>query len=388
MKARPEYDHSGHSGRKAGILSTLLLFLCIIAVAFLSYQRSLNPEADLKDVLQVFQLMEPEVVKEAQLLYTYEFDEREKPTFVLYKEYIVKCSNSGIWFLDKAGEVVRSEGIIFNNPIIKTNGSLLLVADQGAGEICVLDDKAVRWREKVDASILNADISNNGYVTVITSAKRDNNEVRVFESHGLELFRKIIANDFAVSARFSPSDKYLAVSGISAGAAGAFSHYKFYDMEGKDLAGITFDTLGDLLPLFWFSSGNIIFAAGDRAVASFDSTGKFIWDKQFRNVAGAEPAGINKLAVTGENENGAVLQLYSAEGQELFTSILQGKPEGLNAIKGIISVNTSDTVYFYNEKGRNISKFFAGSTVKQVYFFNRQQAAVLCNRELRIININ
>jgi hypothetical protein len=38
---------------------------------------------------------------------------------------------------DKTGEVVRTENIAFNNPVIKKNGSFLVVADLGSTEICV-----------------------------------------------------------------------------------------------------------------------------------------------------------------------------------------------------------------------------------------------------------
>src|SRR5690606_29642697 len=98
----------------------------------------------------------------------------------------------------------RSEGIEFEDPIVRTSGSRILLANAGSTEICVMDGDSIRWQDKTDTAILNADISDGGYVTVITSAKRDNNVIRVYESHGVELFRKIIAADFAVSAGVSP----------------------------------------------------------------------------------------------------------------------------------------------------------------------------------------
>jgi hypothetical protein len=271
--------------------------------------------------------------------------------------------------------------------VIKVNGSRLLAGDIGAGGIYVLNDRTVKWQEKLDTAILNADISEDGYVTVITSSKRDNNEVRVFDPYGIELFRKIIANDFAVSACMSPSGKMLSVSGISAGTAQAYSHYKFYNKDGEDLADQAFDISGELLPLFWYNHDDSIYAIGDSAAASIGKTGSLVWEKQFKRVAGASPAGNAYLAAAVEYDAGSQLKIFDKAGKEVSSCSLQGKPEGLNAIKGAIAVNTYDTVYFYNEKCKSTGKYSAGSHIRQVYFFTRQQAVIISDGSITVVNI-
>lgn len=365
-----------------------MLFVCVVAVAVFTWQSSLDSSAGPEDLLKLFQASPTDVIKEAHTQYIYEFDAREKPVFIAYKDFIVRCGSSGIWFLDKTGEVIRSEGLIYNNPIIKTNGSLILVADQGTGDLAVLNNESIQWSEKIDESILNADISEDGYVTLITTAKRDNNEVRVFESHGVELFRKVIANDFAVSANISPSEDRLVLSAVSTGAAGAFSVYKFYDMKGENIAELSFNTISELFPIFSYNSNGSIFAVGDKAAVSIDPTGTVVWDKKFHRVAGAAPAGNGQFAVAADSDEGSILKIYQSDGKELASCELPGKPEGLNAIRGVVCVNTSDIVYFYNSKGSIISKYSTGSPIQQVCFFNKHQAAVVTDRQAAVININ
>lgn len=386
MKLQPEQENTRPGGRVAGLLSALLLCLCIIAVAFMTYQKSLDPVAGLKDILQKFSFSNFNTLKEAKKEYSFEFDKNDNASFAIYNDYIVKCSSGGIWFMDRTGEVVRTENIAFNNPVIKKSGSFLLVADLGSTEICVLDDKGMRYREKLDEPVLNADINSDGYVTAVTSAKRDNNIIRVIEPHGLEIFQIVIANDFTVSAGISPNGENLAVSGISTGAAGVYSHYKFYDMKGKDLAELSFDATGELLPIFWFFDKNKIFAAGDRSVAAFDTSGSIVWEKKFRSVAGAEISNGRRLAAAVEDDKGYVLELFNADGNEYASASLEGKPEGLSAYKGIISINTADTVYFYDEKCRNIGRYHAGAPVSRVYFLSRQQAVVITDHEAAVVN--
>lgn len=388
LKIPQEQVKSESNGRTTGIVAALLLFLCVISVAFYTYQKSLNQSASPKDLLHLFRGTGSRVVKEAQIKYSFNFDSREKPVFVAYSYYIVKCSSGEIWFLDREGEVVWSESITFKNPILKTNGSQLLAADIGAGELFLMEDRSIRWRDKLDSSILNADISEDGYVTVITSSKRDNNEIRVYDPQGVELFRKIIANDFAVSAYIAPSEKILAVSGISTGAVGAYSNYKFYDLEGKDLGRQSFDVLGELLPIFWYNHDDSLFAVGDRAAALLDKTGKLIWVEQFKSIAGAGPVRSKRFALVAESNEGTQLMLYTTSGQKLSSCSLQGKPKGMAAINGTIAVYTYDMVYFYNDKCKNIGKYSAGSNIKQIYFLDRQQAAVITDSTVTVININ
>ncbi len=387
MRNNPDQESPKSGGRAAGILTTLLLFVLIIAVALFSYERSLDPSVELKDLIKALGTSVEKEVKEAEVQYSFGFDAREKTAFVPYRDLVVKCSKSGILFLNKTGDIIRSESIAYTNPLLKTNGDQLLAADIGSTELCVLNNDSVIWQDKTDAAILNADISEDGYVTVITQAKRDNNVIRVYESHGVELFRKIIANDFAVSANVSPSEKYLTLSAISTGAVGPFSRYKFYDMEGKELAELSFDSSGELLPLFWYNKDDSIFAAGDSAAGTISTTGTSLWQEQFTSVSGAERAGNDMLAVAAQTDGGAVLNIYSADGKKHASAELQGVPSGLEAVKGRISVYNDNTVFFFDERGNNTSQYNTGKRIRQVCLFNKNQAAVITDGEVTILGI-
>lgn len=388
MREMPEHGRPEPGGRGAGIIATFMLMLCVAAVAVYSYCRSIGMTGGLQEMFREIASSSEDTVKEAEVLYTFGFDERDKPVFAIYKGNLVKCSKSGIFFLDRTGRIVRSENIEFNDPIVKTNGSLILVVDAGATDICVMDDESVVWKDKTDAAILNADISNGGYVTVITSAKRDNNAVRVYEPHGMELFRKIIATDYAVSACISPSEEYLVLSSISTGAVGPFSKYKFYDMEGNELSELSFSQNGELLPLFWYINNDSIFAAGDSAAASIGVKGKTVWEEQFRNVLGAGPAGSGLLAVAAETDEGAMLNVYTADGRKKASVKLQNEPEGLDSIKGAVCVYTDDTAYFFDDNGTIKGKYTAGEKISQVCLYDKKHAAVITEGEITVVGIN
>ncbi len=385
MKHIPGKDGPTPGERAAGIITALMLFLCIAMVAVFSYRRSIDPSIDPRDTVMKLAGLGEKEAKTAEVLRSFVFDIMEKPRFTLYRGNIVKSSRSGILFLDKTGAIVRSESIGFDDPIARTNGSRLLVVNAGSTEICVMDGDSIRWQDRTDTAILNADISDDGYVTVVTEAKRDNNVVRVYEPHGVELFRKIIAVDFAVSAAISPSGKRLVLSSVATGAVGPFSRYKFYDMEGTELTEVSFDSPGDLLPLFWFNRDDSIFAVGDSAAAYIGPDGEIGWKEQFRSVAGAAPAGDGRLAVAAYVDEGAVLNVYTAGGEKEFSVKLQGSPKGLDAAKGVVAVYTEDTVYFYDSRGTNTHIHNADGEILEVRLFDKRQAVVVTEGEITIV---
>ncbi len=388
MKMPQEQTKRETGGNAAGILAALLLFICIILFAYYTYMKSTNPSVTPKDLLQLLPGSKIHAVKDAQVQFEFDFDAKDKSDFTVYGDYIAKCSTGGIWLLDKKGASVWSESMSLNKPVLKTNGARLLGADIGANDIFVVEGRTIRWRDKLDASILNADMSEDGYVSVIVASKRYNNEIRVYDPYGVELFRKIIANDFAVNAGISPNEKTLAVSGISTGAYGAYSDYKFYDFNGSDPVIQTFEASGELLPLYWFNSDGSLFAAGDRAVACVDKAGKVIWEKQFTAVSGACPAGDRRLAVTAESGEGIQLKVYDPKGSELASGNLAFRPSRMTAVKGAVAVFSNDSAYFYNDRCQNISKYSSASQIQQIIFFNRQLAAVITNDTVTVVSIN
>lgn len=381
-------DRSQISGGIGTVITAILLSLCVILFAIYTYQKSIDHSLTPKSFFEQLGSQKSEDVKEAQLLYSFNYDPKDKPVFAIYKDYIVKCSSSGLWFLDKTGEVVWSESITFFNPSIKVNGAYLLVFDMGSLNICVIKDKEVVWKEKLDEEIVNADIGKDGAVAIITESKRDNNEVRVFNSGGIEVFRKIIANEFAVTAGFSPSSNVLAVSMLTAATSEVYTEYKFYDMKGNDLFKLSFEESSEILPMFCFNIDKSLFVFGDTALAYADKTGKVIWEKQFTNVFGAYPSGNRTIAAAVNDQKQDKLILYDTAGNEVGSCELNSVPDAVCAIKGLIAVNIHDKVCFYNSNCKNVAWYSSDTLIQKVFLFSKHQAVIITNNNVLVVSIS
>lgn len=381
-------DRSLISGGIGTVITAILLSICVILFAFYTYKKSLDHSLTPKSFIEQLGSHESQDVKEAQVAYSFNYDSKEKPVFAIYKDYIVKCSSSGIWFLDKTGEVVWSENITFFNPTIKVNGAYLLVFDTGSLNVCVIKDKAVIWKDKLDEEVVNADIGKDGSVVIITESKRDNNEVRVFNSGGIEIFRKIIASEFAVTAGVSPSSNVLAVSLLTTAASEVHTNYKFYDMKGNDLSSLSFEESSEILPIFCFNSDKSLFAFGDTALAYLDRTGKIIWEKQFTNVFGACLSGNKVIAAAVKDSKGDKLILYDITGEEVSSCELQSEPDAIDSVKGLIAVNMRNTVYFFNSDCKNVALYSDDTLIQKVFLFSKHQAVIITNDNILVLNIS
>ncbi len=132
------------------------------------------------------------------------YDIEMHPQFEIFKDNIIKCTKNSIEFLDKAYELKTSIPIRMNNPIIKKQGSYYAIADLDGKELVVMYGNQIRWKNKIDDDIINFDISESGYLSVIHKKKNYKNAVSVFNPQGIKQFTLGKAENIILSANISP----------------------------------------------------------------------------------------------------------------------------------------------------------------------------------------
>ena len=382
-----ETGNNQPTGRKTGVIMAVLLFLAVISVAFFTYLSSQNIDIRTVSLGQLSAGIRDGQVKNSETLYDIPFDPREHPAFSVYRDCLVKYSKDGIRLLDKKGAEVLTETMPLNKPLARTNGKELLIADIGGQDVYVLNEDGIIWKDKLDVSIINADISREGFVTIVTSSKRYNGEVRVYDTHGIELFRSIIASNFAVSAKISPSSGQMAVDSINTTGIKASTSIRFYDMNSVDLGEKNLEASDSIFSSIFYSDTDELFAVGDKSIIGFDKDRNIEWEKKFEGISSACLTSGKRLAAVVDVDSGTKLAVYSPTGKELAACPVDGSIRNVNAGGGVIAVSTLRDIFFFNEKCRNIGKYTSKSDITDVYFFSRQQAAVVTKNQVSIIGI-
>ena len=376
------------SGKRSSVLMAAILFITIAAIAAFGYIKSQGIELKNIDVRQFLSgNNKVRLLNETSSITEIPYDSKEHPVFGIHMDYIVKCTRDGIWLLDKKGREIWSVGVPLSNPLIKTNGKDLLVVDIGGKDIYVINGKNVRWNDKTDETIQNAEIAENGFVTVITSSKLYNGVVRVYDKHGIELSQSTIANDFAVTAKIAPSGKQMVINLINASNAKSYTYLKFFDLNETEPVKKDMPQGKGLYPFVWFSGEDSIYTAGNTSIAYMDKDGNIIWEKQFSKIASACITGSKRLAAAVVNGNVIDLKVFTPAGEEYASAQLEGEVLNINSFGGIISVNTGSKASFMTEKCKNIGEFDTRSDIKEVFFFNKQQAAVVTKSYVAVVDL-
>lgn len=387
MSLPEETDNNRPAGGKTGVVMAILLFLAVISVALFTYLKSQDIDIRAVSLGRLAAVAGGSRVKAAEALYGFSYDPREHPVFSVYRDYIVKSSKDGIRLLDKKGADVWAEAVPLNKPLVRTNGRELLVADVGGQDVYVLRTDGMLWTDRLDVNIINADISREGFVTLVTSSKRYNGEVRVYDIHGIELFRSIIASSYAVSAKISPSGGQMAVDSIDTTGARASTSIKFFAMDSTDLGGKSLEASNSVFPYIYYTDADELIAVGDRAILCFAKDRSIKWEKKFAGVSGACLTGGKRLAAVVDDGGGTKLEVYSSDGRELSACPVEGGIKSMSAGGGLIALSTSREISFYDERCRNVGKYTSQSDISDVYFFSGQQAVVVTRNQVSVIDI-
>lgn len=384
-------------GKRTNIAMTLLLFAAVLAVAFFVYLKSQNidiSDVNIKEFIAgITSMKEKETDKEKVVEISY--DAKERPAFSVYKDTVIKCTRDGISGLNKKGEELWTKSFTIENPIMKTNGTDVLIADIGGNEVCVINGSDVKWNIKVDNDIINADISESGHVTVVHEAKGYRSKIRVFDPLGVEMFERNIAEKFVLSARVSPSGKQLLINSIDAGGVSATSSLEFTDMLGNPFAArIPKDTL--VFPSAWYLNDDSVFAVSDSYIVYFDKGRNEKWGKEFREVYSSNTVSGKYLvlAAASEKKGGAFgrsltdIQVLNIKGQQISSYTIEDRVVNIDTYSDVIAINTGREVYFINTRGKLVGKYSSKSDIMRVYFFSKVEAAIVTKNSVVIIKIS
>ncbi|MCX7921171.1 MAG: DUF5711 family protein [Clostridia bacterium] len=380
--------------KKSSIAAFLLLLVVVVGVAVFVYLKSQN--VDLKSIslkdLDI-NLLTKGKTNNTEIT-EIKYETKENQVFGVYKDYIIKCNNDSITWLDKKGEQYWTIQASFSKPIIKTAGSYLLVADMGGKDICVINGKEIRWNKKVDNSIINVDINESGYTALVQEGKGYKAVISVFNPQGIERFTRTIAENFVISAKVLAAGKQILINRVDTSGVSASTNLEFNDLSNdKPFANIPVENM--IFPSVWYFKDGGLFIAGDSVVKYYDSKRSELWKKEFSNIYSSNVA-LGKYAVvaveSGERKGflGGTktdIKVFDSEGEEYSTYTIEDEVTSIEAYGDVIAASTGRSVYFISIKGKLLSKHNTKAEVTGIYFFGEEQAVILTKNGILVVPV-
>lgn len=387
----------GPANRLISLAAFLMLVMLMLLISYLVYLKSNNIDIKTVSINEMLKgnifLKNEEKEEEAVQI---QYNPKDHPVFSVYKGYIVKCISDSIKFLDKDGQEVWSKTLPVANPIIKTNGVELLVTGSGSKDVYLIKDKEIKWSNKLDNNVINADISESGHVVVVHETKGYKGAVTVFNLQGGPFFTRNIAEGFVVSAKVSPKAKLVLINTLETGGVKANSGITMTDMLGNPTVDkiLVEDTV---FPVTWFLDDEAAVAVSDSRVVCWSKDGKLKWEKQFdgEDILSSVVAGGKNMiiAASSEGKNGLIgtastkIFEITHEGKQTEIYSVEDVVKNIEARDDIIAVNTGREVHFISLKGKLLGKYSSKIDINEVKFFSKKEAVVITKSSVEVINI-
>lgn len=390
---RKDIEPKKKHGKFNIILFIILLFI-IISTSIGAYLNSIEIDMQNISVKELFEnkfyLGEKLDSKEALLEMAYDSNTNAK--FTSYNNYIVRCTQNKIDFIDKKGEVKKTFRGSFKNPLIKTSGDYLLIANVKDKDIIVFKGINKLWEKKLTNNIINADINEKGHVAVVHQEERSRNAVSAFNNEGTQYFIDKSGDEFILSADVSPKGDDVLLNYTNTLGINATTDLKKYNIKSKQQRIKTFEK--DFFFFAKYIDDDTIIAIGDSyitvlkdeleekcnipidgKISSFD----VIKGKHIIIAVGTGRAGVL-------NNSKSDIIIYDMDGVEIAKSNIEDEVESLVAYDDIIAINSGKKLYIKNLDGKLINEYSFKTDIEYVEFFNKKEILVIAENKIFVLN--
>lgn len=374
----------------------MTMTLGILAIAFFSYFA--NQEIDIskmsfKEFVHALQYGNQDA-RNTQLLNEMYFDAGSNPAYAVYREYIVEASKYSIRFVDKKLKEHSFEAFAMNQPMVKTDGIYLVVADMGGKDLVVFNGSQRLWHKTLENTIMSVDINRNGYVLVVHAENRYKSAVTLFDIKGEQIFTLGKAENYIAMAKISPTGESLVFNAMNASNIKINSILEFADIQGR-FAENSIQLENTIITHLGYLHNGVIAALGDTGLKFYAPNKK---EKATQKIEGNLFGGCivdgRYVAVAAsEEENQGVynqsksrVNIYE-EGDLEGTFQLQEHIRNLSAARETIALNTGRSVYFIDVEGKYLGRFDGKQEITNVVFFDDQHALLVGKSLIQIIKI-
>ena len=382
----------GESGKKPRIAIFILLFIVILLTAFTAYLKSsdFNIHMDknfVKNILGVLGKIHLE--EDSMKLCEISFEAKEKPAFAVYKDMLIKCTIYGVTAMDKKGNEQWSITAKMNEPLLKTKGHNLLAADIGGRQVLVMDARGLMWEKSFEGDIINAAISQKGFVTVLHELEKYKGIVKVFSPEGQEIFRRAIIDTFVFSSEVLPSGETVIIHSIDISRIGATSYIEFTDLMGNPFAALV-PRENHVYPFVLALEDDSFAVVDDTSIVYFDRNRNEVWSKEYKRVYGAgiiDDENFIAAVSSSERTNTCKIEMINKAGDAVGNYQLGDDAYNMNTCQDTAAVNTGREVHFISSKGNLVAKYNSISDIEEVHFFNKNEAAIVARNSIDIVKI-
>ncbi len=368
------------SGSILGIFMFLILLFAISIIALSVYLKSEGYDFKTLSIKDAINYLQKNNTENSTTSMEISYSQDGSVDCKMYKDYIIILSKDGIKWYDMNGKLVQDKAMTLAQPVLRTSDKYMAVVDISGRDILFYKDKTLLWQRKLDNQIVNADISDDGYCSVVTQSKEYTSIVQVIDINGVDKYSKLYADDIILSAKAIHDGQDVLINKVGTDNIKAGTQFEFNSIfEEKPYA--TINVLEKLLPIL-MSLGNNEVGIGDNVIVFMNKEGKEVWRKGFDSIFCVALDSDKYIIAAGQftNTSGETKQqiaVINTKGEIVYSFDQPENIVGMDMHGDRLALRTQRSIYVYSLKGKKLGQYSAKNEIKDAYLVGDNEAIVI-----------
>lgn len=323
---------------------------------------------------------------EAKLSVTIPFENAANSQFAVFSSGVLCADSKRLYYINTRGETVLDMETGIVDPILKTNGSYALLAQEGGSNIELYENNELVYSTNINENIVSCNLSSKGDVVLVTDRKNYKGGILVYNKSGEQVFSWASGQGYIMSADISSTTRNIAAALISTENEVSSSVLVFDINSGEYGNKLNFE---DTLLFDVNFTGDIITAFGDNSMITITQSEEILSDRRFDNVELSHFAYDMKgnKAVIFDNNNLPAMQTYNQRGSLKNEILLTHLAEYLSVNGKYVVYNDGRDVILKNEASDSQKVYRATMDVLGLRLITKNTFAIIHSNSIEIVKM-
>jgi len=373
-----------------GVIMFLLLIIAISIVALTVYLKNAGYDFSTWSIKDAIAFINSNGKARSSATSEISFSEDGSVDCKLYKNYTIVLSKDGIKWYNKNGKLLQESALTLTRPVLRNSDKYMAVADISGRDIYFYKDKTLLWTRKLDNQIINANVSDDGYCTVVTQSKEYKSAVEVIDLNGVDKYTKLCAQDIVLGAKAIHDGQDVLISKVITDSIKTGTQLEFSNIyEEKPFA--TVNIADSVLPIV-LSQGENEIAVGQNVIIFMDKQGKEVWRKNADSIFCVAPNSGKYVIIAGKftSTAGVTKQqvlVLNTKGEEVYSFDQPENIAGMHLNGDRLALRTQRSVYLYTLKGKKLGQYSARNEIKDAYLISSNEVVVISGGTISFVKI-
>lgn len=293
----------------------------------------------------------------------------DNPNIWGYDNNIVILRKNLLEYYNSSGYLDGNISVNISNPIFKTNGKYLCLAEKDGNKIYLISGKNIVWQKDIEGTISNVNVNKNGHVSVIVTGTTHKAIVYTYDNVGNPLPTVYLSSTHAMDTDISQDNKQLAIAEINSAGNVIQSSIRIIDLDiAKENASEAeiyrySSDAKDIITSIKYQNDNVLSCMMDNKIVTikeknvktrvdFEAETTFAdihLDNYFMK--------INKKT-TGIFTSESNVEITNVNNEKLNLYKLEGVPKNITTYNDVIGINLGTEVHFIRNKWMACKKIY------------------------------